>query len=199
MLHIFSLIDRNLSVFFRSRLGRSQEGFGADRAQIWWPRYFLSLQLRSDSTLHSFFCPHGLVSFTADHPKNLYASSEMDHQHVCFVVNDRKFLARIIFFSHTKSVSSNNPRSDGPQPNRLRDPNEQSSGALGEMIRKFSWSRNDFSEYSSVYLQKSGSGPKRLDPPPRKQEPAIAVQRASRPHPDPLPTPVPSPSPSPSP
>ena len=32
-------------------------------------------------------------------------------QHVLLVVNDRKFPARTIFFSHTKPVSSNNPRS----------------------------------------------------------------------------------------
>jgi len=35
----------------------------------------------------------------------------LDIQLVRLVVNDRKFSARIVFFSHTKSASSNNPRS----------------------------------------------------------------------------------------
>ena len=34
-----------------------------------------------------------------------------DRRSVRLVANDRKFLLRIIFFSHTKSTSSNNPRS----------------------------------------------------------------------------------------
>ena len=38
-------------------------------------------------------------------------SEEPWHQPVRLVVNDRKFLDRTVFFSHTKPASSNNPRS----------------------------------------------------------------------------------------
>ena len=42
-------------------------------------------------------------------PATLLAAT--DFRPVCWVVNDRKFSARTVFFSHTKPVSSNNPRS----------------------------------------------------------------------------------------
>ena len=64
-------------------------------------------------------------------------SKKKYNQPVRLMVNDRKFPARTVFFSHTKPASSNNPRSFQPQSNRLIVTVDQENA--GNIIHQVTW------------------------------------------------------------
>jgi len=107
---VFSIYLGSVPIAVVSVLSNSFLFFASDpcfgKIYLIWPQLVHSFPLFRSYPVIWFSPPCWVMLVLCEGEKH-----RQDKRHVRLVVNDCKFSARIIFFSHTKPTSSNNPRS----------------------------------------------------------------------------------------